>query len=356
MTQGRAIIASRRRMCSVHDERDISSIRRYSDGLKRQRADVVFCPVLVVDVARDWRCVADNGDDRLPMYGDYIISLEHSVKFVDTLPLGHVLAAGLAISLTAAPRARAQVSVEGSTVRERIAQPGERYTGSFVVVNSSAEPQEARLYQTDYSTSADGTNSYGAPGSSPRSNATWISVSPLRLVVPPHASREVSFTVTVPADTSLIGSYWSMLMVEGVPHSSRESTLSSDASHQVQAAVVTRIRYAVQMVTHVGATPRPVAKFVAPAVHATRDGTKELQVDIVNDGIRSFAPSFTLEVYGEDGTRVTSAALTREILYPGTSLRQHFRLGALPAGSYRALVTLDAGENAVFGAQYSLKL
>lgn len=278
------------------------------------------------------------------------------MKFLDNISLGRVVIACLAMSLTVSPTVQAQVSVEGSTVRERAAQLGERYSGSFVVVNSSSEPQEARLYQTDYSTTADGTNSYGAPGSSPRSNASWISVTPLTLVIPPHASREVSFTVTVPSDTSLLGSYWSMLMVEGVPRSSRESTLSSGASQKVQAAVVTRIRYAVQMITHVGTTPKPVARFVAPAVHAGREGNKELQVDVVNDGIRSFVPSFTIEVYAEDGTRLTSAAATREILYPGTSLRQRFRLGALPAGSYRALVTLDAGDNAVFGAQYNLKL
>jgi hypothetical protein len=262
----------------------------------------------------------------------------------------------LTASLFALTSLSAQVSVEGNTVREQRAQPGESYSGSFTVVNSSAEPQEAKLYQTDYLTSADGSNAYGPPGSSPRSNAAWIKITPSALVIPPRSSRQITFDVTVPAGQPLSGSYWSMVMVEGVPRGSGESTLPAGSTRKVQAAVVTRIRYAVQMITQIGAATKPVARFEAPAVQAAADGTKALQVDIANTGIRSFTPAFTLEVYAEDGTRVTSSAASREVLYPGTSLRQRFTLGTLHPGTYRALVTLDAGDDTVFGAQYTLKL
>jgi Fn3-like domain (DUF1034). len=256
----------------------------------------------------------------------------------------------------ASASASAQVSVEGSTVRDRRAQPGETYSGTFTVVNTSDESQQAKLYQTDYTTSADGTNAYGPAGTGARSNGAWVSVTPSTLVLPPRSSREVSFTVTVPADQSLSGSYWSMVMVEGVPRGSSESTLPAGKTSKVQTAVVAHVRYAVQIITQVGASVKPVATFEAPAVHAAPDGTKKLQVDLVNSGRRSFAPSFVLELYAQDGTHVRSVAATREILYPGTSLRQHFALGALPSGTYRALVTLDAGDDTVFGAQYTLKL
>jgi hypothetical protein len=266
------------------------------------------------------------------------------------------LAAALSASLFAAFSAAAQVSVEGSTVRERRAQPGETYSGTFTVVNASAEPQQAKLYQTDYLTNAAGANTYGPAGTSARSNGAWVAVAPSTVLLPPHSSREVTFTVTVPADRSLSGSYWSMVMVEGVSRGSAESTLPGGTTRRVQAAVVARIRYAVQVITQVGPATKPVATFEAPAVRNVTDGSKELQVDVANSGIRSFAPAFTLEVYAPDGTRVARAEASREILYPGTSLRQRFRLGTLAAGTYRALVTLDAGDDTVFGAQYTLKL
>jgi hypothetical protein len=273
-----------------------------------------------------------------------------------TATIRRSMAAPLSASLLALVPAAAQVSVEGNTVREQRAQPGETYSSVFSVVNASAEPQQAKVYQTDYLTNAAGTNTYGSAGTSPRSNGAWVTVAPSTLVLPPHSSREVTISVTVPADRSLSGSYWSMVMVEGVPRGSAESTLPGGTTRQVQAAVVTHIRYAVQVITQVGATTKPVATFEAPAVRNVSDGTKELQVDVANSGIRSFAPAFTLEVYAPDGTRVTRAEASREILYPGTSLRQRFRLGALAAGTYRALVTLDAGDDTVFGAQYTLKL
>jgi urease gamma subunit len=260
------------------------------------------------------------------------------------------------VSLLAVAPLAAQVTVEGNTVREHQAQPGDTYSASFVVTNASDEPQQAKLYQTDYFTSADGTNLYGAPGTSSRSNARWVSVPSLALLIPPRSSREVTVTVAVPATLPLTGTYWSMVMVEGVPHGSGESTLPTVARQKVQAAVVARIRYAVQIVTHVGADARREARFEAPTVRATADGTKLLQVDVVNTGVRSFVPALALELFAQDGTRVKTASAAREITYPGTSLRQQFNLGPLPSGTYRALVTLDAGADAVFGAQYTLKL
>jgi hypothetical protein len=282
--------------------------------------------------------------------------VERGIGNMNNVVTSRALIVALAVSLIAVTRLPAQVSVEGNTIKERQAQPGEAYSGTFVVVNASAEPQEAKLYQTDYFASADGSNLYGAPGSSPRSNAQWVAITSSTLVIPPRSSREVSFTVAVPAGRVLSGTYWSMVMVEGVPRGSAESTLPSVAGQNVQATVLARIRYAVQVVTHVGAEIRPDAKFEAPGLRVTQEGTKVLQLDVRNTGLRSFFPVFTLELYAQDGTRVKSASASREITYPGTSLRQQFDLGALPAGTYRALVTMDAGGNAVFGGQYTLKL
>jgi hypothetical protein len=269
---------------------------------------------------------------------------------------GSAVIAAIAAMVMITTRAAAQVSVQGNTVRERETQPGETYTGSFAIVNSSAEPQEAKLYQTDYRTNADGSNLYGAPGSTARSNARWITFGATSVVIPPRSSKEVPFTVTVPTGQPLAGSYWSMLMVEGVARGSAESTLPPAQRNTVQAAFLTRIRYAVQIVTHVGTATKPEARFVAPGVSVSKDGSRVLHFDVVNTGIQSFFPAFTLELYAQDGTRVKTASATREITYPGTSLRQQFDLGPVPAGTYRALVTMDAGNNAVFGAQYTLKL
>ena len=64
-------------------------------------------------------------------------------------------------------RARAQLAVLSNLVEERTAAPGERYSGRITVVNTTGQQQTARIYQTDFRFSADGTSHTDDPGSSP---------------------------------------------------------------------------------------------------------------------------------------------------------------------------------------------
>jgi hypothetical protein len=45
-----------------------------------------------------------------------------------------------------------------------------------------------------------------------------------------------------------------------------------------------------------------------------------------------------------------------ERIFPGSSVRSQFQLGALAAGTYQALVIADAGDVGVFGARYTLEV
>src|SRR5438046_2451483 len=117
------------------------------------------------------------------------------------------------VSMTAA----AQIAVVGNTVEEHVAAPGTSYTGAIVVRNLTQQSQPVRIYQTDYLFYADGTSHFDDPGTTPRSNAKWITPSIRSLLVPAMGEMTVTYTVAVPADTSLSGSYWSTIMVEGAP-------------------------------------------------------------------------------------------------------------------------------------------
>src|ERR1035437_10913201 len=98
-----------------------------------------------------------------------------------------LLIAALAACIAPAA-ARAQIAVLSSTVEEKIAVPGEKYTGTIIVSNSGAQPQVARIYQTDYRFASDGTAHYDDPGSSPRSNASWIPPQAARTTLPPTSA------------------------------------------------------------------------------------------------------------------------------------------------------------------------
>lgn len=257
----------------------------------------------------------------------------------------------LAALVLGAASARAQIAVVGNTVEEHVAGPGESYTGTIVVRNLTQQVQPVRIYQTDYLFYADGTSHFDDPGSNPRSNAKWVTPGIRSLLVPALGEMTVTYTVAIPANDSLSGSYWSTIMVEGAPN---EGGASSGGRPQVGLGSITR--YAVQVATHINATGSRKVSFVNPRFLTNpADSSQSFEIEVQNAGDRAYRPALWIEVYDEQGTLRANVRQERGLLYPGTSLKQTFALGKLPHGSYRAVVFADSGEDAVFASQYTLK-
>jgi hypothetical protein len=261
--------------------------------------------------------------------------------------------AAIAVLMSTAAPANAQLVV-GQLLKEHEVQPGATTMGVLTVTNTSPKPQEAKLYLTDYAITSDGKTLYGDPGSTPRSNALWIALGPSRIVVPPNQTVEIPYAVRVPVGQHLSGTYWSMLMIEGLPPGSEESGMPA-AGPRATVGLSVSFRTAVQIATHIDSGAIRDAKFDTPRV-SNEPGTTALQFELRNTGNRGFSPDFRLELYADDGSHVKTLTARRGLCYPGMSLRQRFDLGRLPAGKYRAIVTADAGGDAVFGAQYTFKL
>jgi hypothetical protein len=253
--------------------------------------------------------------------------------------------------------ASAQVSVVGDLSRDEEVRPGQLIEGVILVKNDSPEIQEAKVYQTDYAFHFSGTNAYDEPGTSARSNARWISFSPAFVTLPPNASVAVSYTVTVPRDPSgqLVGTYWSMIMVEGIVKGSAESTQPA-AKAKAQMGLAQTMRYAIQIATTIAGTGSIEVKFINAAVTTRDDSARVLVADIENAGERFIRPSMYVELFDEAGLSRGRYEGTRFRMYPGTSVRQTFDISSVPAGTYKALLVVDAGGDEAFAAQYTLKL
>lgn len=248
----------------------------------------------------------------------------------------------------AATAAGAQVAVLSSTVQEREAAPGERYTGTIRVLNTTVDPQAVRVYQTDYAFDAHGSTWFEAAGTAPRSNARWLAVGAAHVVVPAGTEATLTYVVTVPTADTLRGSYWSTVMVEGVPPDGQPA---NDPASGVGVGSV--IRYAIQVATHVGAGARTV-RFSDVALQAA-DTVNALELIVANAGERAYRPALWAEVYDEAGALRARRRQERGLLYPGTSLRQRFELGPLAAGGYKAVVFADTGGDAVQAATFKLR-
>jgi hypothetical protein len=253
--------------------------------------------------------------------------------------------------------AAAQISVVGELSNDKDARPGEKYEGAVSVRNDSNEPQEVKVYQTDYMFFRDGTNTYGEPGTVPRSNAKWITFSPSFVTVPPLSTVTISYSVDVPQDTpamKLVGSYWSMLMVEGIAKGSAESAAQQDPK-KAQMGIRQTIRYGIQIATHIAETGTKKINFVDAKLIPDEKGKRYLQVDLENTGELWIRPEVYVELFDDQGASKGKFSGVRYRMYPGTSVRQMIDLTSAAAGSYKALVVVDAGGEDVYGAEYTLK-
>ncbi len=247
--------------------------------------------------------------------------------------------------------AGAQVSVLSSTVEEREVALGQTYTGRIVIANTSDTPQAVRLYQTDYHFKADGTNTFGDPGTSPRSNASWVSPQTNRVTIPAKSEVTVPYSVKIPEADSLVGTFWSAIMVEGAESAPPPTT---GRAGQAQVGIGTVTRYAVQVATHVGRTGVGSVKFENPQAVKMANGTAALDIDVISSGTRGVRPIMSVELYDSAGVIKGKGKAVRGLLYPGTSLRQHFEFGNLPPGTYKAIVFADTGDEKVLAVQLNI--
>lgn len=261
--------------------------------------------------------------------------------------------AALALACALPAAGAAQVAVLDDAVQERAARPGETYEGVLRVRNTTGAPLEVKVYLTDYAFDADGGTDYPPAGSLPRSSARWVGLGTSALRLAAGETAQVPYRVAVPAGAG-DGSYWTMVMVEPLQAGDAEATRPAPARGQV--GLRAKMRFGVQLATHVGppAAGTELA-FAAPRAVAS-GGRRALEVDVRNPGARAVRPALRLELFDRDGNAVARVEAVRGLLYPGTSLRHSFDLGAVPAGTYHALVVGDAGGDRLFGARYDLAL
>jgi hypothetical protein len=258
----------------------------------------------------------------------------------------------------------AGILVMGELTREKTLQPGESFEGTINLKNTGETSCQVNVYQTDYLFYAEGSNIYGKTGTAVRSNADWLSVAPNRLTIPPNQMASVYYTVRVPqiqklASTyndfqvpespDLIGTYWSMVMVEPVPQTGPESI--EDETRKAKMGIQTKIRYGIQMVTNIGDSGTRKIKFSDKRL-TNQDGRRFLQIDIENIGERWLAPTLWVEIYDKHGAKAGRFESSKKRIYPGCSVRHKVDLTDVPKGKYKALVVADNGDEYVFGAKY----
>ena len=264
------------------------------------------------------------------------------------------LAAALVAMLAIPTLALAQITVTSGTLLEQASAAGTEYLTQLVLHNPTSTARVARLTPTDYEPPPDGRSETGSPGHHARSNAQWLHDIPATVTVPPGTSANVTVRVVVPADGSLIGTYWSAILVETVEDAEPVLRTATGATRP-SLGITMRVLYAVQIATHVGDAATARLGFAAVRSSIDSTGHPVLDLDFLNPGQRGLRPEIIIELYDIAGDLVSRQKQQRGLLYPGGTLQQHFRFDGLKRGEYTALVLADAGGSEVFGVQLVLR-
>jgi len=176
-----------------------------------------------------------------------------------------------------------------------------------------------------------------------RSCGDWIAVSPQSFRIAPGAKQPVSFRVVVP-NGNLSGMYWAMIFVQGAPR-----------PQQRQGATVLAIeRFGVKVYETI-----PGSEVLSGEVRSVRKvGSDPLAFNVMfaNTGNVQLQPHGTINVISQkNGDTVRALAIDEFPILPGserTLVVTDESESSLPAGIYRALVTIDYdGDNLAGGTR-----
>lgn len=241
----------------------------------------------------------------------------------------------------------ASVEVIGSLKHVLTGNPGDVIKGEIRIQNNDLTDQEVRIYQTDLLYNLQENTFYDEPGGNKRSNASWIEYSPKTVVLKSKEARNIDYIITVPKVDSLKGTFWSVIMVEGVT--------PIDPTQKGDLNIRTVTRYAVQVVTELVNKGTGALKFLEPTLVRTDDKKLYLAVDLVNIGDHYISPEVSMELYDETGTSVKVITAPKKGLFPTTSTRFKLDLEGLPSKkTYTAMIVAAGADNDVFGLEYTL--
>jgi hypothetical protein len=259
-----------------------------------------------------------------------------------------VVAATLLAGVLLPGAASAQIAVAGDLIFvEENVRPGTTYSGSITVTNLGDQVATASVYLNDVE--FDGSRqAYLEAGSLARSNAGWIELELGSVQLEGGESGSFGYTVNVPDDPDLHDSYWSILMVENVP--------TGEATPGQGLQIRSLTRYGVYLVTSMSEQTPIELTFAEPALRLNGDEGASFSVSIANSGAWLVRPESYLDLYDGNGAHIGRVDGARALIFPGGQVERRYPLGRLAAGTYTAIVLVDAGGEAVFGARYTLQV
>lgn len=240
------------------------------------------------------------------------------------------------------------VAVLNGLAHEFNVTPGNTYKGTIELQNASEEAQVVMLYQADIATKYTGETFYSDSVVNQRSNVKWINLSNLSVTVESNENRNIDFEITIPKSDALIGTYWSVIMVEP-----RDPIYIQKDKSGVN--IQSKVRYAIQIVCNVGGNGTTDLNFFNISQNK-HNGKHYLEVDIENTGQVLINPILSLELFNSAGSSLPIIKSEKQRIFPASSKRFLLDLTNIKKGTYQGILIAECGVDDLFGVNITLHL
>lgn len=223
-------------------------------------------------------------------------------------------------------------------------EPGDQFKEKITLKNDQDKTIDVELKQVDYSFNNEGENHYLPEGTLPFSNANWVNLSSKWIRIGPHSKVDVTYTITVPENPELEGSYSSLILLE--PQQPLEP-LGKKKKDKPQ--IIVKIRYAYLIVTTVG-NPKSDVKVLNKGV-AELNNKKMLMIDLENKGKRFCQPKVHLNLFNHEGRLIMDTITPPQKLLPSTSVRYFVDINKFVEDANKGIMYISDDKNCFLAEQ-----
>ena len=216
-------------------------------------------------------------------------------------------------------------------------EQGNLVQGEIHVQNIGDKNERIIIYLNDLIQDCHTAASYDVPGTHPRSSGLWMELSANEKILAPKEEFFIKYQINIPDEESILGSYWSMLMIE-IADPIKEDQL------EYGVAMDSKIRYGIQVITNVGREDGSEIEFITVELNKNEEGHLVVAT-AENMGDFLVTPTVVLELYGETGDLVYKTEVPFKKVYPKSCKSFEVPIEKLASGSYAALLVADYGKD-----------
>lgn len=227
------------------------------------------------------------------------------------------------------------------------AERGESYVGT-IQVTGGADEESVAVYVSDWDRLPNGDRVDNAPGKLPRSCGTWLSVSPSQFTVSTKNNVQVRYSFTVPE--SATGSYWTYIMLEGVP---RAMPPLKRSGKNPGVGITATMRYAVRIVVNLNEEQNVLGKINQVEILASPESDPAQSEGLMarflfeNAGNTFINARYYLELRSLNGETLYRSEIKEFYAFPASEYWVGLPVEQdIPEGKYLALFVVDYGGSA----------